>query len=104
MTAVLTGFHQIAGVRAAPRTKFAYGRADRCVEHGAVVCLGKPLRLPRLILALRDIPMHGGLTCNRWGSLIPPPVREPVNTQRRFRGIAAKLSASRKDRVVGSRK
>ena len=73
-------------------------------EHGAAVCLGKPLHLPRLILTLRDISVHGGLTCNRWGSLIPPPVREPVNGQGRFRGIAARLSASRKDSVVKSRK
>ena len=73
-------------------------------EHGAAACLGKPLRLPRLLTALCDISMHRGLTCNRWGSLIPPPVREPVNGQRRFRGIAAKLGAGRKDRATKSRK
>jgi DNA-binding NtrC family response regulator len=73
-------------------------------ERGAATCLGKPLRLPRLLAALRDISLRHGLTCNRWGSLVPPPVREPVNGLGQFRGIAAKLSPSRTDRETKSRK
>jgi DNA-binding NtrC family response regulator len=63
-------------------------------EHGAAACLGKPLSLPRLIATLQQVEMHRGLTCDRWGSLVPAPVKKWADTRAQFRGIAGKLSPS----------
>ena len=62
-------------------------------EHGAVRCLGKPLGLPRLLSAFHDVPGHQNLTCDRWGSLIPAPLKKLADTTANFRGIARKLRA-----------
>ncbi len=63
-------------------------------EHGAAFCLGKPLSLPRLIATIQQVEMHRGLTSDRWGSIVPAPVRKWADTRAKFRGIAGKLSPS----------
>lgn len=73
-------------------------------QRGAAACLGKPLRLPKLLITLREVGLHRGLTSNRWGSLVPRPARKPVNSKARFRGIAAKLSPSKNGHGKKSRK
>ena len=60
--------------------------------HGAAACIGKPLRLEQLLLAFENVDLHRGLTSDRWGCVIPAPVRKWKETQARFRGIAGKLS------------
>ena len=71
-------------------------------EHGAAACVGKPLRLEKLLSALEDVDIHRGLTSNRWGSVIPFPVKEWKETQEGFRGIAGKLSPGVKRRTAKS--
>ena len=69
-------------------------------EHGAAACLGKPLRLEKLLSTLADVSIHQGLTSDRWGSVIPTPVKNWMDTQARFRGIAGKLSPSGKRKAT----
>lgn len=57
--------------------------------HGAAACLGKPISIGKLGSTISDVSTRWALTCNRWGSLVPRPVRDGLNVER---GIAAKLS------------
>jgi DNA-binding response OmpR family regulator len=63
-------------------------------EHGAAACLGKPIRIEKLRSTLDAVSARRSqmLTSDRWGFLIPPPVRKRPNAKSSFRGIAAKLS------------
>jgi DNA-binding response OmpR family regulator len=61
------------------------------MEHGAAACLGKPLDIQKLSLALNAISTQSR-TCDRWGSLIPSKVDKELNIKACFGGIAAKLS------------
>ena len=45
---------------------------------------------------MKDVSQHHGLTSDRWGSLIPPPVKKWMETKERFRGIAKKLSPTKR--------
>ena len=72
-------------------------------EHGAADCLGKPLGLQKLLSTLENVSIHQGLTSDRWGSVIPPPVKKWMDTRGQFRGIAAKLSPPGKRGVGKSR-
>ena len=65
-------------------------------EHGAAACLGKPLRLERMLSTIEEVSQHHGLTSDRWGSLIPPPAKKWIETKARFRGIATKLSPTKR--------
>ena len=65
-------------------------------EHGAAACLGKPLRLEKMLSTIEEVSQHYGLTSDRWGSLIPPPVKKWMETKERFRGIAKKLSPTKR--------
>ena len=68
-------------------------------EHGAAACLGKPLRLEKMLSTIEDVSQHYGLTSDRWGSLTPPPVKKWMKTKEQFRGIAIKLSPKRHDKT-----
>lgn len=60
--------------------------------HGAASCLGKPLNRSKLLATCRRVSADKGLTCDRWGSLLPRLARSPSDVRKRFKGIATKLS------------
>ena len=62
------------------------------MEHGAAVCLGKPILIQRLRSDLNAVLMHSR-TSDRWGCLVPSKVNN-VNLKACFRGVAAKLSST----------
>jgi DNA-binding NtrC family response regulator len=59
--------------------------------HGAAACLGKPLKRAKLLTTCRRVSANKGLTCDRWGSLLPRPYRS-LDLRKRFKGITTKLS------------
>lgn len=72
-------------------------------KYGAAVCLGKPMRWPKLVDAIQEVSANRGLTCDRWGALVPAPAQKPAHLKSRFRGIAAKLSARDAGKTGASR-
>ncbi|MDQ2919167.1 MAG: response regulator [Verrucomicrobiota bacterium] len=61
------------------------------LEHGAAACLGKPIGMEKLRAAL-SAGSETPLTCDRWGSLLPPQPEKQINVSAYFRGITQKLS------------
>lgn len=63
-------------------------------EHGAALCLSKPISPGRLSAALRDLCAGGVSSCDRWGHPVPAPIGSGSSVKAAVRGIAAKLSAA----------
>lgn len=63
-------------------------------EHGAVLCLSKPISPEKLSAALRDVCSGGVSTCDHWGHPVPGPIHSGSSVKAAVRGIAAKLSAA----------
>ncbi len=61
-------------------------------KYGAAICLGKPVRWPKIVDAILEVSTNRTLTSDRWGTLVPAPPQKPAPLKNRFRGIAAKLS------------
>ena len=61
-------------------------------SHGAEACLGKPIAIGKLQSTIDHVSAKKSLTSDRWGSLVPPPLKNRANMKTNFRGIAAKLS------------
>jgi DNA-binding response OmpR family regulator len=70
----------------------SYMNAIAC-EHGAALCLSKPISSSRLSAALHNLSCDRISTCDHWGHLLPTPIDNGSRVKTAVRGIAAKLSA-----------
>jgi DNA-binding response OmpR family regulator len=70
----------------------SYMNAIAC-EHGAALCLSKPLSSSRLSAALRNVCSGRISTCDHWGHPVPAPIDNGSSVKISVQGIAAKLSA-----------
>jgi DNA-binding response OmpR family regulator len=71
----------------------SYMNAIAC-EHGAALCLSKPISPLRLSVALRNVSSGRILTCDHWGHPLPTPIDNGSSVKTAVQGIAAKLSAA----------